>query len=411
MRKLLLILLCLPFIGFGQDNTSDSAQAIKYFSEGQINIQFYKEYEEGINLITKAINIARKPNTYSSVSRTNNNIAYFLKARANEYYKMEKYDLAIRDYTENIKLNKDINFKIEASTYFNRGLSFMLIKNYKKAITDLSIGLEKDFNSDMLLNRGLCYFEEEDYQNSLLDLNQVINEYGVNNVKVLEMRANCYFLTSRYHSSINEFKKLLKENKNSDFLFKIGCSYAMLNSKSLSCNFFKEACDLGNNLACNYANKKNGVCEEKKTPSNKPVSKPTPNFTQTKNDNKIRLPIIKEGNMKYIMITIGNKNYKYLIDTGASDMIINSSIERNLLNYGYLREYDYKESRVYEIANGQQIKLNIAELPNIKISGYEFNNIDIAIGDDRASLLLGMSFLNRFDWKITQNYLELGPKY
>ncbi len=397
-------------IGFGQDNASDSAQAIKYFSEGQINIQFYKEYEEGINLITKAINIARKPDTYSSVSRTNNNIAYFLKSRANEYYKMEKYDLAISDYTENIKLNKDINFEIEASTYFNRGLSFMFIKNYKKAIADFSIGLEKDFNSNMLLNRGLCYFEEEDYQNSLLDLNQVINEYGVNNVKVLEMRANCYFLTSRYHSSINEFKKLLKENKNSDFLFKIGCSYAMLNSQSLSCKFFKEACDLNNNLACNYANKKNGVCEEKKIPTNKPVSKPTPNFTQTKNDNKIRLPIIKEGNMKYIMITIGNKNYKYLIDTGASDMIINSSIEKNLLNYGYLREYDYKESRVYEIANGQQIKLNIAELPNIKIFGYEFNNIDIAIGDDRASLLLGMSFLNRFDWKITENALELGPK-
>ena len=110
------------------------------------------------------------------------------------------------------------------------------------------------------------------------------------------------------------------------------------------------------------------------------------------------------------MITIGNKNYKYLIDTGASDMIINSSIEKNLLNYGYLRQSDYKESRVYEIANGQQIKLNIAELPNIKISGYEFNNIDIAIGDDRASLLLGMSFLNRFDWKITENELELGPK-
>lgn len=128
-----------------------------------------------------------------------------------------------------------------------------------------------------------------------------------------------------------------------------------------------------------------------------------------KNAPKINLPIIKEGNMKHIIISIGGKSYKYLIDTGASDMLINTEMRDYFVRTGILNPSDFGENRVYEIANGENITLQTATLNSIKIDDREFRNINIAIGEN-ASLLLGMSFLNRFNWKINNSMLEIENK-
>ena len=128
-----------------------------------------------------------------------------------------------------------------------------------------------------------------------------------------------------------------------------------------------------------------------------------------KNAPKINLPIIKEGNMKYINIRIGGKSYKYLIDTGASDMVITNEMRDYFMSFGLLKSSDFGEEKVYEIANGERITFQTATLNSIKINDNEFKNIDVAIGQN-ASLLLGMSFLNRFNWRINNNFLELERK-
>ena len=53
MKKLLLILLCLPLIGFGQDNSSDSAISFSYYIDGMINFDLRKDYNAEIIDITK----------------------------------------------------------------------------------------------------------------------------------------------------------------------------------------------------------------------------------------------------------------------------------------------------------------------------------------------------------------------
>ena len=104
------------------------------------------------------------------------------------------------------------------------------------------------------------------------------------------------------------------------------------------------------------------------------------------------------------------KKYKYLIDSGASDIIINSEIENHLINNGQLLPENYVGQKSYEIANGDIITLKFANLPYIELNNNKFYNIDIAIGDKNSSLLMGMSFLNRFDWKINQDNLILNVK-
>ena len=129
-----------------------------------------------------------------------------------------------------------------------------------------------------------------------------------------------------------------------------------------------------------------------------------------RSNGKIILPISKFGDMKYITINIGGKDYDFLIDTGASDMLINSKVEQHLLDAGVLRKDDYTEPRIYEIANGQKVRFKRAKLYSAKIGGEIFKDINIAIGDKSASLLLGMSFLNKFNWKFKDNTLELIAK-
>jgi clan AA aspartic protease (TIGR02281 family) len=133
-----------------------------------------------------------------------------------------------------------------------------------------------------------------------------------------------------------------------------------------------------------------------------------PNFKVI--DDKIRLPLIKLDNLFYLNITIGNNKYQFLLDTGASDMLINSEIEEHLLTTGILRKSDYSESIRYTFADGSQKVFKTANLYTVKIEDSNFSNIKVAIGDSNSALLLGMSFLNKFDWKINGDVLELIEK-
>lgn len=124
----------------------------------------------------------------------------------------------------------------------------------------------------------------------------------------------------------------------------------------------------------------------------------------------MKFPLLKKGDLNYIIVSFGDKEYEFLLDTGASDVLINSEIEKNLLNTGALRTTDYLETVKYKFADGSSKYFKTANLYSVKIGDTSFSNINVAIGDSNSSLLLGMSFLNKFDWKIKGDFLELTEK-
>jgi len=402
MKKLLLILLCLPLIGFGQDNSSDSAISFSYYIDGMINFDLRKDYNAAIIDITKAIKKGESSEKVFSTDRAKKAILKdYYKNRGKAYYKTEQWGNAINDFRAYFALHTKY-WSLKADDYFYRGSAYFYNDDYKLAISDFNKSLKLKLDPNCISNRGLCHMLNEDYRMAIIDFTTMIEVYGQSDFR--ELRGKCNLMINKYHSSISDFTDILKIKNDSEILYLRGCAYAMLSSESLACSDFKQACNLGYDEACNLSVKSDGVCFPRK------IVRSSYQPKTIKNPNKIVLPIIVERNMNFIIITIANKKYKYLIDTGASDMIINSDIERDLLNSGYLRSSHYKESRIYNIANGQQIKLKIAELPFIKINGHTFRDIEIAIGDENASLLLGMSFLGRFDWKLTKESIEMIPK-
>ena len=97
----------------------------------------YFDYEKSINELTKAIN------------QENNAEAYF--NRALSYEKQEKFDNAVRDYSEALKINKRY-----LDAYFNRASLYQQLKQTDKAIKDYGRVIKLNSKDDIAYyHRGI----------------------------------------------------------------------------------------------------------------------------------------------------------------------------------------------------------------------------------------------------------------
>jgi clan AA aspartic protease (TIGR02281 family) len=113
------------------------------------------------------------------------------------------------------------------------------------------------------------------------------------------------------------------------------------------------------------------------------------------------IPLIDYFGKGYkIKITISGITKYFLLDTGASDLIIDRDMERELLINGVLKKENYLNKTEYTLANNQTIKAQKIKVDKIIIGDYTLSNVIIAIIDD-GSLLCGKSFLDKFKkWEI-----------
>jgi clan AA aspartic protease (TIGR02281 family) len=101
-----------------------------------------------------------------------------------------------------------------------------------------------------------------------------------------------------------------------------------------------------------------------------------------------------------VKISIDGISKYYLLDTGASNLIINRDVERDLLINGSLTKKDYLGTELYSLANNQNVTAQLVRLNNIKIGEYVVNNVTAAIIDD-GSLLCGIGLLEKFrKWEL-----------
>jgi tetratricopeptide (TPR) repeat protein len=128
MKKLLLILFCLPMIGFGQT-------AYDYYIQGNEH-QDLGEYQLAINNYTKAINESpdyspayySRGITYNTLGKYEDAIADFTRVICIGMYfdfannELENYEHAIVDYT------RDVTIDLTVYAYLNRGIAKWYLK-------------------------------------------------------------------------------------------------------------------------------------------------------------------------------------------------------------------------------------------------------------------------------------------
>jgi clan AA aspartic protease (TIGR02281 family) len=129
-----------------------------------------------------------------------------------------------------------------------------------------------------------------------------------------------------------------------------------------------------------------------------------PIFSSKTNNQSTRfqnIPLIKSGKTYFIIISIGDKKYKYILDTGASDMTIDEASYNDLIRRGIITMKDKLPDGDYQIADGTIKTYKRTLIPEIRVGNISVSKVPASVVPSGQPLLLGKSFLDNFKtWKI-----------
>lgn len=98
---------------------------------------------------------------------------------------------------------------------------------------------------------------------------------------------------------------------------------------------------------------------------------------------------------KYIYLVIDGIRKEFLLDTGASDLLISKSFLNQLVRRGFLtRRKHFITYRNYEVASGEIITAEVWKIPQLSIGSIKLLNVN-AGAIDGGSFLFGMSALDK----------------
>lgn len=124
--------------------------------------------------------------------------------------------------------------------------------------------------------------------------------------------------------------------------------------------------------------------------------------------------LTNEQNMKFLTVSIDGSDYKFLLDTGASNVFINKTVLSQLIENGYLTRNNYIGKSMTEIADGSIVECEDWELPELKIGKNIIKDITVSVVNSENSVLLfGMDGLNKLNVKrlnLKENEIILNRK-
>ena len=91
----------------------------------------------------------------------------------------------------------------------------------------------------------------------------------------------------------------------------------------------------------------------------------------------------------------------FVVDSGASDVVIPENLLQDLRKAGKFRDSDFTGTQMVKIADGSVVKSRTFVLRSFSISTRTLENIKASAAPGNAVPLLGQSFLQRFSsWSI-----------
>lgn len=116
-----------------------------------------------------------------------------------------------------------------------------------------------------------------------------------------------------------------------------------------------------------------------------------PSFARVNEGGKLVINLSRDGHF-YLNVKINNQPIRFMIDTGASDIVLNKNdaqkIGINLSNLNF--------NKIYQTANGKSFGASIT-LDKVEIAEVIFYEISASVNNSNmGTSLLGMSFLRKF---------------
>lgn len=153
-------------------------------------------------------------------------------------------------------------------------------------------------------------------------------------------------------------------------------------------------CNGGTKQALRNRNDRGGVVQSYSQASN----------SYSVNSGRNRIQMTKKNGVYTIPIKINNQEMEFILDTGASDVLLSSLEAILLIKQGSLTEDDVLGQEAYSMANGSIEIGTVVNLRQVQIGSKIIYNVRATVVDNIAApLLCGQSALARFG-KIVIDY-------
>ena len=108
-----------------------------------------------------------------------------------------------------------------------------------------------------------------------------------------------------------------------------------------------------------------------------------------------------------IKIEIGGIIQYFTFDTGATDLVINTDLAIELFKKGIIKEEDFLGEEIYTLADNSVVIADMVKLDGLTIGDYTVNNVIIAVIEDGSLLCgIGLLSKFR-DWELNQDPIRL----
>ncbi|SFO74671.1 gag-polyprotein putative aspartyl protease [Chitinophaga sp. YR627] len=117
--------------------------------------------------------------------------------------------------------------------------------------------------------------------------------------------------------------------------------------------------------------------------------------------------VITVDAMTKLKVKLGPFTYIWLLDSGATDLLISDSLAVKMMEKNVFSAKDFLGTGTYTIANGKTVDCKIYRVNNVQIGKYTLDNMMLSVAKDADVFLLGKSFLNKFRRWTVDNQEEL----
>jgi len=107
--------------------------------------------------------------------------------------------------------------------------------------------------------------------------------------------------------------------------------------------------------------------------------------------------LIREAGTFKVPVRInGVLELHFTVDSGASDVTIPVDVVTTLIRTGTIRDSDFVGEQTYRLADGSTIRSRTFRLRQLQVGDRTLTNVLGSVASVNGSLLLGQSFLSRF---------------
>jgi clan AA aspartic protease (TIGR02281 family) len=115
-----------------------------------------------------------------------------------------------------------------------------------------------------------------------------------------------------------------------------------------------------------------------------------------------RVSMVSDGGTFKVPVTInGQLTLKFVVDSGASDVMIPADVVLTLVRAETITEADFLDQQTLQLADGTTLPSQRFVIRSLKVGDRVLENVAGSVAPVAGSLLLGQSFLTRFkSWSI-----------